>query len=232
MDQIFQPTPRTRIRRLGKRAHYDKASVHAVLDAGVLCHVGYVIEGQPYVTPTLYWRHGDRLYWHGSSASRMLRHLKQGVPVCLTVTHLDGFVLARSGFHHSVNYRSVMALGTARPVPDDDKNAVLDDFVERVLPGRVAEIRPPTRQELKATTVLWMEIEEVSAKIRTGPPVDDEEDYELPVWAGVVPVATVIGRPDADPRLREGIAPPGYLEHLKTLLAACRTEEERLAAAS
>jgi nitroimidazol reductase NimA-like FMN-containing flavoprotein (pyridoxamine 5'-phosphate oxidase superfamily) len=232
MDQPFRPTPRTRIRRLGKRAHYDRATVHAVLDAGVLCHVGYVIDGQPYVTPTLYWREDDRLYWHGSSASRMLRHLKQGVPACLTVTHLDGFVLARSGFHHSVNYRSVMALGTALPVPDDEKNAALDNFVERVLPGRVAEIRPPTRQEIKATTVLWMDLDEVSAKIRTGPPVDDEEDYGLPVWAGIVPVATVIGRPEADPRLHGGIAPPDYLEHLKALLTPRRIREDRLAVVS
>jgi hypothetical protein len=232
MDRSFKPTQKTRIRRLPKRAHYDKASVHAVLDAGVLCHVGYVIDGQPYVTPTLYWRADDRLYWHGSSASRMLRHVKQGVPACLTVTHLDGFVLARSGFHHSVNYRSVMALGTARQVSEDDKHATLEEFVERLFPGRWAELRPPTRQEIKATTVLWMDLDEVSAKIRTGPPVDDEEDYALPVWAGVVPIETVIARAQADPRLLDGVALPCYLKQLKELLAPRRTEEERLAAAS
>jgi uncharacterized protein len=222
MDQSFKPTPRTRVRRLGKRAHYDKPSVHAVLDAGVLCHVGYVIDGQPYVTPTLYWRAGGRLYWHGSSASRMLRHLKQGVPACLTVSHLDGFVLARSGFHHSVNYRAVMALGTARLVSEDDKLATLEEFVERLFPGRWAELRPPTRQEIKATTVLWMDLDEVSAKIRTGPPLDDEEDYGLPIWAGVVPVETVIGRAQADPRLLGGVTLPGYLERLEELLAPGR----------
>jgi nitroimidazol reductase NimA-like FMN-containing flavoprotein (pyridoxamine 5'-phosphate oxidase superfamily) len=218
MSDRYAPTPRTRIRRLPKRAAYDHAAVHAVLDAGVLCHVGYVIDGQPYVTPTLYWRHGQRLYWHGSSASRMLRHLKAGVQACVTVSHLDGFVLARSGFHHSVNYRAVMALGLARLVPDEDKLGVLEDFVERLLPGRWPELRPATRQEIKATTVLWMELEEVSAKIRTGPPLDDEDDYALPVWAGVVPVSTVVGAPEADPRLAAGTRAPAYLGHLAALL--------------
>ena len=199
------------MRRLPKRGHYDRETVHAVLDAGVLCHVGYVIDGQPYVTPTCHWRHGDRLYWHGSSASRMLRHLKQGVPACVTVTHLDGFVLARSGFHHSVNYRSVMALGHARPVPDEDKTEALRDFVERLFPGRWDELRPPTAQEIKATTVLWMDLDEVSAKIRTGPPVDDEEDYALPVWAGVLPVSSRRGLPEPDARLVPGTALPEYL---------------------
>ena len=212
MADHYTPTARTRIRRLPKRASYDRASVHAVLDAGVLCHVGYVIDEQPYVTPTLYWRHGGRLYWHGSSASRMLRHLKQGVRACVTVTHFDGLVLARSGFHSSVNYRSVMALGTARAVPDADKQDVLEDFVEQLLPGRWPELRPPTRQELKATTILWMELEEVSAKIRTGQPVDDEEDYGLPIWAGVLPVGTSVGAPQPDPRLDPGTPLPGYLE--------------------
>ena len=214
----YEATARTRVRRLPKRAAYDHEAVHTVLDAGVLCHVGYVIDGQPYVTPTLYWRHGQRLYWHGSSASRMLRHLKNdGVRACVTVSHLDGFVLARSGFHHSVNYRAVMALGTARLVPDEDKLGVLEDFVEHLLPGRWDELRPATGQEIKATTVLWMELEEVSAKIRTGPPLDDEEDYDLPVWAGVVPVATIVGTPEADPRLAADVAVPGYLEKLRTM---------------
>jgi nitroimidazol reductase NimA-like FMN-containing flavoprotein (pyridoxamine 5'-phosphate oxidase superfamily) len=220
MAERYAPSARTRIKRLPKRARYDREAVHAVLDAGVLCHVGYVIDEQPYVTPTLYWRHGERLYWHGSSASRMLRHLKQGVRACVTVTLLDGLVLARSGFHHSVNYRSVMALGTANLVPEEDKLAVLEDFVELLLPGRWPELRPPTRQEIKATTVLWMELEEVSAKIRTGQPIDDEADYALPVWAGVVPVTTVVGAPEADPRLPAGTRPPAYLGHLAALLRA------------
>jgi uncharacterized protein len=210
VDQ-FARTARTRVRRLPKRGYYDRDTVHAVLDAGVLCHVGYVIDEQPYVTPTCHWRHGDRLYWHGSSASRMLRHLKQGVPACVTVTHLDGFVLARSGFHHSVNYRSVMALGRARLVPDEAKLEALEGFVERLFPGRWGELRPPTGQELKATTVLWLDLDEVSAKVRTGPPIDDEEDYALPVWAGVLPVSSVRGMPEPDPRLDPGIALPDYL---------------------
>jgi uncharacterized protein len=220
MTDRFQPTLKTRVRRLPKRGHYDPATVRAVLDAGFICHVGYVIDGQPYVTPTSYWRAGERLYWHGSSASRMLRHLKRGVPACVTVTHVDGLVLARSGFHHSINYRSVMAFGTAQLVPDAAKLEVLEEFVERLFPGRWPELRPPTRQELKATTVLWMDLDEVSAKIRTGPPVDDEEDYGLAVWAGVLPLGATAGPPEPDPRLAPGIAVPGYLDHLRTLLRA------------
>jgi len=212
MADRYPPTARTRIKRLPKRAQYDREAVHQVLDAGVICHVGYVIDEQPYVTPTLYWRHGERLYWHGSSASRMLRHLKQGVRACVTVSHFDGFVLARSGFHHSVNYRSVMALGAASLVPEEDKLAVLEDFVERLLPGRWPELRPPTRQEIKATTVLWMNLEEVSAKIRSGQPIDDEEDYALPIWAGVLPIRTTVGAPQPDPRLNPGTPLPGYLQ--------------------
>ena len=210
MDQ-FSRNARTRVRRMPKRGHYDRETVHAVLDAGVICHVGYVIDGQPYVTPTCHWRHGDRLYWHGSSASRMLRHLKQGMSACVTVTHLDGFVLARSGFHHSINYRSVMAFGRARLVADEAKLEALRDFVERLFPGRWDELRPPTAQEIKATTVLWMDLDEVSAKIRTGPPVDDEEDYALPVWAGVLPLSSLRGKPEPDARLPPHIALPGYL---------------------
>ena len=189
---------RVRVRRLPERGRYDRATIDAILDAAIIGHVGFVIDGQPYVNPTAVWRSGDRLYWHGSSASRMLRHLRQGVPACVTVTHLDGFVLARSGFHHSVNYRSVMAFGRARLVPDELKPEVLEHFVERLFPGRWAELRPPTAQEIKATTVVWMELDEVSAKIRTGPPVDDEEDYGLPVWAGVLPVSSVRGAPEPD----------------------------------
>ena len=212
----FASTARTRVKRLPKRAHYDRETVHAILDAGAICHVGYVIGGQPYVTPTAYWRHGGRVYWHGSSASRMLRALDKGVTACLTVTHLDGFVLARSGFHHSINYRSVMALGTAFAVRDKaEKLAALEAFVERLFPGRWAEVRAPNEQELKATTVLWMELAEVSAKIRTGPPIDDEQDYALSCWAGVLPLAAAAGPPRADPRLAAGIPIPEYLKGWK-----------------
>jgi uncharacterized protein len=210
--EAFTRTPKTKARRLPKRGVYERERIHAVLDAGLVCHVGYVIDGQPYVTPTSYWREGDTLYWHGSSASRMLRHLKQGVPVCLTVTHLDGLVLARAGFHHSINYRAVMAFGTARLVEDGDiKLKVLETFVERLFPGRWQELRPPTAQELKATTVLWMPIEEVSAKIRSGGPIDDEEDYGWPCWAGVLPTRTSVGEPEPDARLLPGVEQPGYL---------------------
>lgn len=209
----YQPSARSKIKRLPKRAHYDKATVHAVLDAGLLGHVGYVMDGQPFVTPTAYWREDERLYWHGSSASRMLRHLEAGMPACLTASHLDGFVLARSGFHHSLNYRSVMAFGTARLVADpDEKLAALRAFVERLYPGRWDMLRPPTGQELKATKVIVMPIEEAAAKIRTGGPVDDEEDYALPCWAGVIPVGETIGAAISDDRLLPGVEQPAHLD--------------------
>jgi len=212
----FKPTPRTRVRRLHKRARYDRDTVYAILDAGFVCHVGYVIDGQPYVTPTAYWREGDHLYWHGSAASRMLRTLEAGVPCCVTVMHVDGLVMARSGFHHSVNYRSVMAFGTAHKVEDPAaKRAALDAFVERMYPGRNAQLRPPTRQELKATTVMSLALDEAVAKVRTGPPVDDEPDYALPVWAGVIPVETKFGKPVDDPRLAPGIVPPAALKRYR-----------------
>ena len=210
------PSARTRVRRMPTRGHYDRETVHAILDAGLICHVGYVINGQPYVTPTGYWREGDRAYWHGSSASRMLRQQKQGIRVCFTVTLLDGIVFARSGFHHSMNYRSVMALGHAALVEGDDaKLAALEAFSERLAPGRWREIRPPNKQELKATTVLHMDLDEASAKIRIGGPVDDEPDYALPCWAGVLPLAVATGTPQPDSRLAAGIAAPSYLRHLR-----------------
>jgi hypothetical protein len=208
----FQPTNRSRVKRLHERGHYDFETVHAVLDAGMLAHVAYVIDGQPYVTPTSYWRDGNRLYWHGSSASRMLRFQAPGVPVCVTVTHLDGLVLARSGFHHSINYRSVMAFGTAQIV-DDPKEKIdqLNFFVDRVFPGRNETLRGIDPQEAKATTVLWMEIDEASAKIRTGPPKDDEPDYALDCWAGVIPIAQVVGAAVTDPKLKPGVDWPEHL---------------------
>lgn len=212
----FKPTKRTRIKRLPKRAHYDRASVHAILDAGAIAHVGYLIDGEPYVTPTAYWRQGEHVYWHGSSASRAIRAMAAGSPVCLTVSHLDGLVMARSAFHHSVNYRSVMAFGTATLVEDRaHKLAALEDFVERLYPGRWAELRPVNAQELKATTVLFMDLREVAAKIRTGPPVDDEEDYALPIWAGVVPVTLATGAPVDDARNLPGVKRPAYLDKIR-----------------
>lgn len=208
----FAPTPRSRVKRLHQRAHYDRATIHAILDAGLLCHVGYVIDGQPYVTPTAYWRDGDIVHWHGSSASRMLRHQKQGVPVSFTVSLLDGLVLARSGFHSSINYRSVMAFGEAEIVTDpDEKLRQLKLFVDRLTPGRWDELRPVTGQEMKATIVMSLRLEEVAAKVRTGGPVDDEEDYALDVWAGVVPIHREIDPPLDDERLKDGVAAPAYL---------------------
>jgi uncharacterized protein len=212
----FAVTERTRTKRLPERGHYDRDTVHAILDAGLICHVGYTIDGQPFVTPTAYWREDDHLYWHGSSASRMLRTLSGGISACVTVTHLDGLVLARSAFHHSMNYRSVMAIGIAHPVTDpDEKTTALKAFTERIVEGRWAQIRPPTSQELKATTVLRMKLEEVSAKIRSGPAKDDDEDYDLPHWAGVVPISTSIGAPLPDDRLDPNIPLPPELRRIR-----------------
>jgi nitroimidazol reductase NimA-like FMN-containing flavoprotein (pyridoxamine 5'-phosphate oxidase superfamily) len=209
----YAPSARSRVKRLHKRAHYDRKSVYRVLDATFVCHVAYVIEGQPYQTPTSFWREGDRLYWHGSSASRMLRTVKGGVPVCFNAILIDGLVLARSGFHSSVNYRSVTAFGSAAAIADADaKLAALKAFSDRLLPGRWEEMRAPTAQELKATTVVTMEIEEAVAKVRGGPPADDDEDYALSVWAGVVPFRTEILDPVPDPRLAAGTPLPAYLE--------------------
>ena len=208
----FPVTTRSKVRRLPKRGSAERADIYAILDAHFLCHIAYVIDGQPYVTPTGYWRHGDRIYWHGSSASRMLRAQASDLPVCLAVTLLDGLVLARSGFHHSINYRSVMAFGLARRIEDPvEKQKALDVYVERLYPGRNKELRPVEAQELKASTVLGMSIEEASAKVRRGPPVDDEPDYALPVWAGVVPVRQILGAPVADPRLSPGTPWPAHL---------------------
>ena len=206
-----RPSDRVRIKRLPKRGHYDAPTLYGVLDAGLIAHVGYVIEGQPYVTPTAYWRHGDRVYWHGSSASRMLRTVKDGIPVCLAVTHLDGLVLARSGFHHSINYRSAMIFGRASLIEGEEKERALDAFVDRLMPGRKEELRPPNDQEIKATKVVGMTIEEASAKIRNGPPGDDEEDYALPVWAGVVPIRQLVGALEADPLLTPGTPVSAHL---------------------
>jgi uncharacterized protein len=204
----YTPTARTGLKRLPKRAVYDKSQVNAILDEGFLCHVGFVVDGQPYVIPTGYARVEDRIYIHGSAASRMLRTLDQGVDVCLTVTLVDGFVLARSAFHHSMNYRSVVVLGKARLVIDpEEKLLALRSFTNHILPGRWDEVRRPTEQEMKSTSVLALPLNEVSAKVRTGGPIDDEEDYALPIWAGVVPIRASVGEPAPDARLLPGISP-------------------------
>ncbi len=205
-------TPRTTLKRTHERGAYEREEVYGVLDAGLFCHVGYVDDGQPLVTPTAYWRLGDELVIHGSSASRMVRVLAAGAAACVTVTHVDGLVMARSAFHHSVNFRSVMVLGKARPVENpDEKITKLKGLIERITPGRWALLRPHTEQEIKATAVLVFAIDEASAKIRTGPPIDDEEDYGLPIWAGVVPLAQRPGTPTPCPRLDRDMAVPDHI---------------------
>lgn len=197
--ESFTPTGRTQVRRMPKRGVFDKAQVYSILDEGKLCHVGFLVDDQPYVIPTGYARSGDQVYIHGSAASRMLRTLAGTVPVCITVTLLDGLVLARSAFHHSMNYRSVMILGEARLVSQtEEKLKALRCFTNHIVAGRWELVRPPTDQELKATTVLVIELNEVSAKVRTGPPIDDEEDYALSVWAGVIPMTIQAGDPLQD----------------------------------
>jgi nitroimidazol reductase NimA-like FMN-containing flavoprotein (pyridoxamine 5'-phosphate oxidase superfamily) len=210
----FTPTTRSALKRLPKRGVYERESVYSILDEGFICHVGFVVEGQPFVIPTGYARDGDTLYLHGSQASRMLRALRDGVPVCVTVTLVDGMVMARSAFHHSMNYRSVVVFGRAVVVEEGaEKFEALRALTEHLAPGRWAEVRQPTREEMRATMVLALPLAEASAKVRTGPPVDDEEDYALGVWAGVVPLRLAAGEPVADPRLPEGIEPPPHVSN-------------------
>jgi uncharacterized protein len=212
-----------RVKRLHDRGFYDVATVHALLDSGALCHVAYVIDGQPYCTPTLYWREGSRLYWHGSSAGRMLRNLGTGEPACLTVTHLDSLVLARCGFNHSADYRSVMAFGHARLVSDlAEKERALVMMVDRFFPGRTAQLRQSTQQEIKATAVLTMDIERASAKIRAKGVADDEEDYELPIYAERIPVDTVLGPPQPCARVLPSVERPSNLAGYRQ---GCRLED-------
>jgi nitroimidazol reductase NimA-like FMN-containing flavoprotein (pyridoxamine 5'-phosphate oxidase superfamily) len=206
------PTPRTRVVREAERGVYDRETVYRILDEGFLCHVGFVVDGQPFVIPTSYGRNNNNLYIHGSAASRMLRKMKEGVPVCVTVTLLDGLVLARSVFNHSMNYRSVVILGKATLVDDpEEKLAALHTLSEHIIPGRWADARQPSERELRATSVLRLPIEEFSAKVRTGPPIDDEEDYAFPTWAGVVPLKMKAGVPVNDPRLDPARDVPAYV---------------------
>jgi nitroimidazol reductase NimA-like FMN-containing flavoprotein (pyridoxamine 5'-phosphate oxidase superfamily) len=190
----------------------EETAVHAILDAGLLAHIGFTVDSEPFVIPTLYAREGNTLYVHGSSASRMMRQLETGIPACITVSIVDGLVLARSAFHHSINYRSAVLFGTARKIEDNTrKNHALLLISEHVVKGRWDQVRPPTEHELKATTVLEFQIEEASAKVRFGPPADDEEDYALPVWAGVLPLALTPGTPLADPRLPAATPIPAHV---------------------
>jgi nitroimidazol reductase NimA-like FMN-containing flavoprotein (pyridoxamine 5'-phosphate oxidase superfamily) len=210
----YQPTERTTLRRLPERAHYDPETVHSILDEYFICHVGFVVDGQPYSLPTGYARIGETLYLHGSTGSRL--GLRPGMDVCVTVTLLDGIVLARSAFHHSFQYRSVMVLGRTRLVTDlAEKEAALTALVEHFMPGRSAEARPGSRREIAATAVLALPLEEVSAKVRTGDPKDDDEDYGLPVWSGILPLALTPGKPVPDSRLDPTIPVPSYVKGWK-----------------
>src|SRR5579883_273681 len=210
MDPIL-PTDRTTLRRLPARGSYDRALIHSILDEAPVCHVGFVVDGRPFVIPTLHVRVGDRLYMHGSPGSRMLKAMAGGVEVCVNVTLVDGLVLARSAFHHSMNYRSVVVFGVAQAVDDpEEKTRVLHALSEHLVPGRWRDVRGPAPGELKATSVLSLPIDEASAKVRTGPPLDDEEDYALPAWAGVVPLSLKAGEPVPCPRLAPGIEIPSY----------------------
>lgn len=208
----YAVSPRNRVKRMHERGRYDHATVHSLLDASMLCHVSYVIDGQPYCTPTFFWREGSRLYWHGSSASRMLENQSDGQKVCLTVAHLDSLVLARCGFNHSADYRAVMAFGTAYIVTDPEEKArALVAMVDRFFPDRTASLRQSSKQEIKASAVIAMEIEQASAKIRTKGVADDDEDYALPIYAERIPVRTVIGAPEPCPRLLDGVKRPQSL---------------------
>jgi uncharacterized protein len=211
MSHPYTPTPRTRLVREAERAFYDREAAYRILDEGFLCHVGFVVDGQPFVIPTSYGRKDDSLYIHGSAASRMLRQMKESVPVCVTVTLLDGLVLARSIFNHSMNYRSVVILGKAMLVDKpEEKLEALRLLSEHIIPGRWTDVRQPNEKELKATSVLCLPIEEFSAKVRSGPAIDDEEDYSFPTWAGVVPLEMKAETPLDDPRMLSGQALPEY----------------------
>ncbi|HEV3307693.1 MAG TPA: pyridoxamine 5'-phosphate oxidase family protein [Candidatus Sulfotelmatobacter sp.] len=211
MPQPYTPTPRTRLVREADRAVYDREAVYRILDEGFLCHAGFLVDGQPFVIPTSYGRNNDKLFIHGSAASRMLRTMKESIPVCVTVTLLDGLVLARSIFNHSMNYRSVVVLGKATLVDDPtEKIEALRLLSEHIIPGRWADSRQPNERELRATSVLRVPIEEFSAKVRSGPVIDDEEDYSFPTWAGVVPLEMKVGAPVDDSRMLPGQLVPEY----------------------
>lgn len=213
MSSSSAPTPRTRVVREPQRAVYDRNLVNRILDEGFICHVGFAVDGQPFVIPTSYGRHEDVLYIHGSVASRMLRNVSGGIPLCVTVTLLDGLVLARSIFNHSMNYRSVVVLGMGTAIEArDEKLTALRLLSEHIVPGRWSEVRQPNEKELKATTILRVPIQEFSAKVREGPVIDDEEDYAFPVWAGVLPLNLVTGDPIDDSRLADGTEAPEYVK--------------------
>ncbi len=213
MSNEIKPTRRTKLKRIPKRGHFDRETIYKILDEAFICHLGFTIEGQTFVIPTAYGRKGDLLFVHGSAASRMMREMSKGIEVCLTVTLIDGLVLARSAFHHSLNYRSVVIFGAAEVVTDEaEKNEALFAFTEHLIPNRWADVREPNLKELKATIVLKLAINEASAKMRMGPPIDDDEDYDLDVWAGVIPLPTTAGKAISDDKLKSHIVVPQYVQ--------------------
>ena len=212
-DQDLRKTKRSRVRRRHDRGSYERDDINEIVDSTPMCHFAYIVDDSPHIMPTSQWREDDRIYWHGSSASRFLRKVV-GQQVSLAVTHLDGFVLARSAFHHSINYRSLVLFGAAEMVPEDEKVDRLKNFLNGLFPGRWDSLRPINDQEIKATTVLSMPIDEGSAKVRSGPPIDDEEDYALPIWAGILPTEMRLLEPVADPRNIEGVGVPGHIANL------------------
>lgn len=214
MSDKQMPSARTRVVREPERGVYDRESIYRILDEAFLCHVGFSVDGQPFVIPTSFGRKGANLYIHGSAASRMLRQMKEGVSVCVTVTLLDGLVLARSVFNHSMNYRSVVILGKASLVEDpEEKLEALRVLSEHIIPGRWDDVRQPNERELKATSVLRVPIEEFSAKVRTGPPIDDAEDYSISTWAGVLPLEMKVEAPISDPKLDSAFKAPSYIRN-------------------
>jgi nitroimidazol reductase NimA-like FMN-containing flavoprotein (pyridoxamine 5'-phosphate oxidase superfamily) len=213
-DNEIKRTTRTKLKRIPKRGAFDRETMYKILDEAFICHIGFSVDGKTFVIPTAYGRSGDTLYVHGSAASRMMREMSKGIDVCITVTLVDGLVLARSAFHHSINYRSVVIFGNAEIVTDEaEKNDALFAFTEHLIPNRWDEIRAPDSKELKATTVLKLKITEASAKIRTGDPVDDAEDYNLDVWAGVIPLKIKAEKPIDDALLKENITAPDYTQN-------------------
>lgn len=212
---VTAPSDRTRLRRYHWLAKYDRETINDIIDSSFVCNVGYVIDGQPYVTPTNHWRIDDHVYWHGSSASRMLKAQSTGIPVCFTVTHLDGIVFARAAFNHNINFRSVMALGNAEFIDNDEKMSVLEVFTNRIADGLWEHARKPTEKEWKATRVIRLKLDEVSAKVRTGAPIDDDEDYDLPCWAGHIPLKLVAMEPESDPKLAPGTPVPDFIKQWK-----------------
>ena len=211
----YAKTARNKVKRIPDRGHYDSETLYSILDDGYICHMGFSVDGQPFVIPTLYGREDNKIYVHGATTSRMLKAIQDGIPVCLTVTHLDGLVLARSAFHHSMNYRSAVVFGTAKLVSEEEKNEALRIISENILKGRWEEARKPNAKELKATSVLALEIEEASSKIRTGPPGDEKEDYELPIWAGVIPMKYQYGEAIDDPDGNPELSIPDSVRNLK-----------------